>query len=90
MADHFILPASNFAFGITIPPSSVSLLILLGYERLFQVDHYQIVIPNVGSTFPVGSQVTQGLRLLRFHLSELEYNYLESMESDMNYAHYVI
>ena len=69
MADHFILSASNFAFGITIPTSSVS---LLGYQSLFQVAHYQAVIPSVGSTFSVSNQVTQGLRLLRFQLSELE------------------
>ena len=72
MADHFILPAPNFAFGIAIPTSSVC---LLGYQRLFQVAHYQkaqTVIPNVGSTFSVGNQVTQGLRALRFRLSELE------------------
>ena len=72
MADHFILPVSNFSFGIITPPSSVS---LLGYRRLFQVAHYQesqAIIPSVGSTFSVGSQVTQGIRLLRFQLSELE------------------
>ena len=72
MADHFILPASNFAFGIAISTSSVS---LLGYQSLFQVAHYQesqIIIPSVGSTFSVGNQVTQGLRQLRFQLSELE------------------
>ena len=69
MADHFILPASKFACGIAIPPSSVS---LLGYQHLFQVAHYQTVIPSVGSTFPVGNQVTQGSRVLRFHLSELD------------------
>ena len=69
MADHFILPASNFAFGIAIPTSSVT---LLGYQRLFQVAHYQTVIQSVESTFSVGNQVTQGLRLLRFQLSELE------------------
>ena len=73
MADHFILPASNFAFGIAIPTtSSVS---LLGHQSLFQVAHYQesqTIIPSVGSTFSVGNQVTQGLKLLRFQLSELE------------------
>ena len=72
MADHFPLPAPNFAFGIAIPTLSVS---LLGYQSLFQVAHYQVsqaIIPSVGSTFSVGNQVTQGLRLLRFQLSELE------------------
>ena len=72
MADHFILPTSNFAFGIAIPLSSVS---LLGFRSSLQVAHYQVaqtVIPSVGSTFSVGNQVTQGLRVLRFRLSELE------------------
>ena len=71
MADRFILPASNFAFGIAIPTSSVS---LLGYRSSLQVAHYQeaqTVIPNVGSTFSVGNQVTQGLRVLQFHMSKL-------------------
>ena len=70
MADHFILPASNFAFGIAIPPSSVS---LLGFRSSLQVAHYQeaqTVIPSVGSTFSVSNPVTQGLRLLQFHMSK--------------------
>ena len=72
MADHFPLPAPNFAFGIAIPPSSVS---LLGFRSSLQVAHYQVsqtVIPNVGSTFSVSNQdqVTQGLRLLRLHMSK--------------------
>ena len=76
MTDHFILPASNFAFGIAIPPSSVR---LLGFNNpSLQVAHYQeaqTVIPSVGSTFSVGNLVTQGLRLLRFHISKFKINY---------------
>ena len=77
MADHFPLPAPNFAFGIAIPTSNVS---LLGFRSSLQVAHYQVahyqvaqtVIPSVGSTFSVGNQdqVTRGLRLLRLHMSK--------------------
>ena len=69
MVDHFILPASNFAYGIAIPPVGVR---LLGSNYpCHQVYKPQYQTLNVGSTF-VGIQITQGLRILRFHLSELE------------------
>lgn len=74
VADQFQLPASNFAFGITIPSSGVN---LLGWSPSrypdFIVNHYVEDFPLTnGNTYMLNNIVIdQAHRLLRFHISKL-------------------